>query len=70
DMLLWRVLSGAGEALQLAAIITVASSAFPARRDALLRRAAAAGDWHLPPVDADTPAGQRPATIAQERSRP
>ncbi|MDF2710491.1 MAG: hypothetical protein K0R62_6143 [Nonomuraea muscovyensis] len=31
-MLLWRVLSGAGEALQLAAIITVASSAFPARR--------------------------------------
>lgn len=32
DMLLWRVLSGAGEALQLAAIITVASSAFPARR--------------------------------------
>ncbi|MFI0423218.1 MFS transporter [Spongiactinospora sp. 9N601] len=32
DMLLWRVLSGVGEALQLAAIITVASSAFPARR--------------------------------------
>ncbi|MFF0578274.1 MFS transporter [Streptosporangium saharense] len=32
DMLLWRVLSGAGEALQLAAIITVASNAFPARR--------------------------------------
>ncbi|GAA2444313.1 hypothetical protein GCM10010191_71280 [Actinomadura vinacea] len=32
DMLLWRVLSGVGEALQLAAIITVASSAFAARR--------------------------------------
>ncbi|MEV8638597.1 MFS transporter [Streptosporangium sp. NPDC051023] len=32
DMLLWRVLSGAGEAFQLAALITVASSAFPARR--------------------------------------
>jgi predicted MFS family arabinose efflux permease len=32
DMLLWRVLSGVGEAFQLAAIITVASSAFPARR--------------------------------------
>ncbi|MGW7478111.1 amidohydrolase family protein [Nonomuraea muscovyensis] len=46
--------------------VTVAT----ARRDALLRRAAAAGDWHLPPVDADTPAGQGPATIAQERSRP
>ncbi|MEU7896598.1 MFS transporter [Nonomuraea sp. NPDC049152] len=32
DMLLWRVLSGVGEALQLAMIIAVASSAFPARR--------------------------------------
>ncbi|WP_433214992.1 MFS transporter [Microtetraspora malaysiensis] len=32
DMLSWRVLSGLGEALQLAAIMTVASSAFPARR--------------------------------------
>ncbi|GAB3987922.1 MFS transporter [Actinoallomurus acanthiterrae] len=32
DMLLWRVLSGLGEALQLAAIITVASSAFSTRR--------------------------------------
>ncbi|MFI6595905.1 MFS transporter [Nonomuraea sp. NPDC050536] len=32
DMLAWRVLSGVGEALQLAMIIAVASSAFPARR--------------------------------------
>ncbi|WP_214324331.1 MFS transporter [Nonomuraea sediminis] len=32
DMLVWRVLSGVGEALQLAMIIAVASSAFPARR--------------------------------------
>ncbi|WP_406290340.1 MFS transporter [Embleya sp. NBC_00896] len=32
DMLVWRVLSGVGEALQLAAILTVASAAFPARR--------------------------------------
>ncbi|MEU8310538.1 MFS transporter [Actinomadura sp. NPDC048955] len=32
DMLVWRVLSGVGEALQLAAIITVASSTFSARR--------------------------------------
>lgn len=32
DMLAWRVLSGAGEALQLAAIITVAAGAFPRHR--------------------------------------
>ncbi|MFI7152877.1 MFS transporter [Nonomuraea sp. NPDC050022] len=32
DMVLWRVLSGVGEALQLAMIIAVASTAFPARR--------------------------------------
>lgn len=32
DMLLWRVLSGVGEALQLAAIITVAAHAFPRHR--------------------------------------
>lgn len=32
DMLLWRVLSGVGEALQLAAIITVAAGAFPRHR--------------------------------------
>jgi MFS family permease len=32
DMLLWRVLSGVGEALQLAAILTVAAGAFPRRR--------------------------------------
>jgi MFS family permease len=32
DMLIWRVLSGVGEALQLAAIITVAAAAFPRHR--------------------------------------
>nr|CTQ98248.1 Major facilitator family transporter [Kibdelosporangium sp. MJ126-NF4] len=32
DMLVWRVLSGVGEALQLAAIITVAAGAFPRHR--------------------------------------
>ncbi|WP_330232586.1 MFS transporter [Nocardia sp. NBC_00508] len=32
DMLAWRVLSGVGEALQLAAIITVAAGAFPRHR--------------------------------------
>jgi predicted MFS family arabinose efflux permease len=32
DMLLWRVLSGVGEAMQLGAILTVASTAFPRRR--------------------------------------
>jgi predicted MFS family arabinose efflux permease len=32
DMLLWRVLSGVGEALQLAAILTVAAGAFPRHR--------------------------------------
>lgn len=32
DMLLWRVASGVGEALQLGAILTVASTAFPHRR--------------------------------------
>ncbi|HIV58708.1 MAG TPA: MFS transporter [Candidatus Stackebrandtia faecavium] len=32
DMVLWRVLSGVGEALQLVAILTVASHAFPKRR--------------------------------------
>jgi predicted MFS family arabinose efflux permease len=32
DMLVWRVLSGVGEALQLAAILTVAAGAFPRRR--------------------------------------
>jgi MFS family permease len=32
DMLAWRVLSGVGEALQLAAIITVAAAAFPRHR--------------------------------------
>jgi predicted MFS family arabinose efflux permease len=32
DMLVWRVLSGVGEALQLAAIITVAAAAFPRHR--------------------------------------
>lgn len=32
DMLVWRVLSGVGEALQLVAILTVASHAFPRRR--------------------------------------
>lgn len=32
DMLLWRILSGIGEALQLVAILTIASHAFPKRR--------------------------------------
>ena len=32
DMVFWRVLSGVGEALQLVAILTVASHAFPKRR--------------------------------------
>lgn len=32
DMLVWRILSGVGEALQLVAILTVASHAFPRRR--------------------------------------
>lgn len=32
DMLLWRVLSGVGEALQLVAILTVATHAFPRHR--------------------------------------
>lgn len=32
DMLAWRVLSGVGEALQLAAILTVAAGAFPRHR--------------------------------------
>lgn len=32
DMLVWRILSGIGEALQLVAILTVASHAFPKRR--------------------------------------
>lgn len=32
DMLIWRVLSGVGEALQLVAILTIASHAFPKRR--------------------------------------
>ncbi|MFF9915602.1 MFS transporter [Streptomyces sp. NPDC013457] len=32
DMLAWRVLSGVGEALQLAAILTVAAGAFPRNR--------------------------------------
>ncbi|MFC9432413.1 MFS transporter [Nocardia sp. NPDC057030] len=32
DMLAWRVLSGIGEAMQLGAILTVASTAFPRRR--------------------------------------
>lgn len=32
DMLVWRVLSGVGEALQLAAIMTVAAGAFPRHR--------------------------------------
>lgn len=32
DMLVWRVLSGVGEALQLSAIITVAAAAFPRHR--------------------------------------
>ncbi|WP_157691331.1 MFS transporter [Brevibacterium sandarakinum] len=32
DMLLWRILSGVGEALQLVAILTIASHAFPKRR--------------------------------------
>ncbi|WP_326691107.1 MFS transporter [Streptomyces sp. NBC_01795] len=32
DMLVWRVLSGVGEALQLAAILTVAAGAFPRHR--------------------------------------
>ena len=32
DMLAWRVLSGAGEALQLGAILTVAAGAFPRHR--------------------------------------
>lgn len=32
DMVVWRILSGVGEALQLVAILTVASHAFPRRR--------------------------------------
>jgi MFS transporter, DHA1 family, inner membrane transport protein len=32
DMLLWRVLSGVGEAMQLGAILTVAATAFPRHR--------------------------------------
>ncbi|WP_326693242.1 MFS transporter (plasmid) [Streptomyces sp. NBC_01795] len=32
DMLVWRILSGVGEALQLAAILTVAAGAFPRHR--------------------------------------
>lgn len=32
DMLVWRILSGVGEALQLVAILTIASHAFPKRR--------------------------------------
>lgn len=32
DMLIWRILSGVGEALQLVALLTIASHAFPRRR--------------------------------------